>query len=317
MTAEPTPAITVVAAIIRAEDGRICLSKRPDNKHQGGRWEFPGGKVEGGERLSDALARELHEELGMEDSLSSPFMTIAHQYPDLHVTLHFRDVTAWRGLPVGREGQQVEWFALEQLPSLTFPAANQPVVTAITLPPLLAIAPDEFSLDELLERIKLLDPARTGLYLRNWTQHPARDTLLAACRAQGLKVWLRADSPHGVVAGIPDGVFGLHMPGAVLAECEARPLFQGVVTAACHDQQALERAVALKLDGALVSPVNPTTTHPDQPALGWEKAGQWVTGLPVASYMLGGVGPEDLAKARQQGAVGVAGIRAFWPTVSR
>lgn len=99
MPATATPAITVVAAIIRGNDGRICLSRRPDHKHQGGRWEFPGGKVEPGETLSTALARELEEELGMQAALSSPFMTIAHQYEDLHVTLHFRDVTDWQGEP--------------------------------------------------------------------------------------------------------------------------------------------------------------------------------------------------------------------------
>ena len=313
MTTEPTPAITVVAAIIRDGDGRICLSKRLDHKHQGGRWEFPGGKVEVGERLSDALARELHEELGMEDARSTPFMTIAHQYPDLHVTLHFRDVTAWQHAPVGREGQQVAWFVADELSALSFPAANQPVVTAISLPALLAIAPDAFSLDELLAGIKRLGAAKvTGLYLRSWSHHPARDTILAACHEQGLNVWLRADSPSGVAGGIPEGVFGLHLPGAVLADCDARPAFQGVITAACHDQQALEKAVSLQLEGAFISPVNPTATHPDQPALGWEKAGQWVTGLPLACYMLGGVGPEDLACAREYGAIGVAGIRAFW-----
>lgn len=316
MTTESTPAITVVAAIIRGEDGRICLSKRPDNKHQGGRWEFPGGKVEGGERLADALTRELHEELGMEDSVSSPFMTIAHQYPDLHVTLHFRDVTAWRGVPVGREGQQVSWFTIDELPGLTFPAANQPVVTAITLPPLLAIAPDAFSLEQLLDGIKRLDPIRTGLYLRSWSHHPARDALLEACAAQGLKVWLRADSPQGVAGGIPAGVFGLHLPGTVLVDCDTRPDFAGVVSAACHDQQALDKAVSLGLESVLLSPVNPTATHPDQAPLGWEKAGQWVTGLPLTCYMLGGVGPEDIGRAREHGAVGVAGIRAFWPLLS-
>ncbi len=317
MTTESTPAITVVAAIIRGEDGRICLSKRPDNKHQGGRWEFPGGKVEGGERLADALTRELHEELGMEDSVSSPFMTIAHQYPDLHVTLHFRDVTAWRGVPSGREGQQVSWFTIDELPGLTFPAANQPVVTAITLPPLLAIAPDAFSLEQLLDGIKRLDPIRTGLYLRSWSHHPARDALLEACAAQGLKVWLRADSPQGVAGGIPAGVFGLHLPETVLVDCDTRPDFAGVVSAACHDQQALDKAVSLGLESALLSPVNPTATHPDQAPLGWEKAGQWAMGLPLTCYMLGGVGPEDIGRAREHGAVGVAGIRAFWPLLSR
>ena len=111
MPTRSTPAITVVAAIIRGEDGRICLSKRPDNKHQGGRWEFPGGKVEQGEALSEALARELEEELGMAGATSSPFMTIAHQYDDLHVTLHFRDVCVWQGEPEGGKGSGCSGFS--------------------------------------------------------------------------------------------------------------------------------------------------------------------------------------------------------------
>ncbi|MED5432845.1 MAG: Nudix family hydrolase, partial [Pseudomonadota bacterium] len=294
MSTEPTPAITVVAAIIRGEDGRICLSKRPDHKHQGGRWEFPGGKVEPGERLDEALARELYEELGMESSLSSPFMTIAHQYPDLHVTLHFRDVTGWRGVPTGKEGQQVAWFALSDLADLSFPAANQPVVTAILLPPCLAIVPDTIELNTLLTGIERLDSMQTGLYLRAWSQHPARERILETCRRAGVRVWLRADSPLGMAGGMPEGVFGLHLPASVLMDCSRRPDFSGVVSAACHDQQALDKAVSLGLDSALISPVNPTTTHPDQPALGWERAGQWASGLPLACYMLGGVGPEDI-----------------------
>ncbi len=312
MSTEPTPAITVVAAIIRGEDGRICLSKRPDHKHQGGRWEFPGGKVEPGERLDEALARELYEELGMASSLSSPFMTIAHQYPDLHVTLHFRDVTGWRGVPTGKEGQQVAWFALSDLAELSFPAANQPVVTAIMLPPCLAIVPDTIELNTLLTGIERLDSMQTGVYLRAWSQHPARERILETCRRAGVRVWLRADSPLGMAGGMPEGVFGLHLPASVLMDCSRRPDFSGVVSAACHDQQALDKAVSLGLDSALISPVNPTTTHPDQPALGWERAGQWASGLPLACYMLGGVGPEDICLAREHGAVGVAGIRAFW-----
>ena len=198
-----TPAITVVAAIIRGNDGRICLSRRPDHKHQGGRWEFPGGKVEPGEPLSTALARELEEELGMQAAISSPFMTIAHQYQDLHVTLHFRDVTAWQGDPSGCEGQQVSWFEIPELPALEFPAANRPVVTAITLPDYLAIAPDNMDLEALKAGIGRLDAARMGLYLRQWSEHAALPEILALCRETGIKVWLRASAGLGI-----DGLSG-------------------------------------------------------------------------------------------------------------
>ena len=103
------PEIVVVAGIIRDAQGRLCLSRRPEHKHQGGLWEFPGGKVEAGEALGDALARELDEELGLRDLVSTPFMSVEHAYPDLRVVLHFRELRAWSGEPHGREGQPVEW----------------------------------------------------------------------------------------------------------------------------------------------------------------------------------------------------------------
>ena len=128
MSTEPTPAITVVAAIIRGEDGRICLSKRPDHKHQGGRWEFPGGKV--GERLDEALARELYEELGMASSLSSLYDHCA-SIPRFARDPAFSGCDRVARVPTGKEGQLP---GLSDLADLSFPAANQPVVTAILLP---------------------------------------------------------------------------------------------------------------------------------------------------------------------------------------
>ncbi|MED5389074.1 MAG: Nudix family hydrolase [Pseudomonadota bacterium] len=308
-----TPAITVVAAIIRGSDGRICLSKRPDHKHQGGHWEFPGGKVEPGEPLNDALARELDEELGMAGAVSSPFMTIAHQYDDLHVTLHFRDVTEWQGEPAGREGQEVAWFEVARLPTLSFPAANRPVVTAMTLPEYVVIAPEELDMPALRAGIEALSGRGYGLYLRQWSDHPELAAILAHCRASGIKVWLRASSEALVATAEEAGVFGIHLPEPVLANATHKPSFSGVISAACHSPEALEKAVALSLDMALVSPVHATESHPGREPLGWPLAGEWITGLPVACYALGGVSPAELAIAREHGAVGVAGIRAFWP----
>lgn len=312
MQAIPTPAITVVAAIIRGEDRRICLSKRADHKHQGGLWEFPGGKVEQGETLDAALARELEEELGMVGAVSAPFMTIAHQYDDLHVTLHFRDVGAWQGEPQGREGQPVQWFAPEELAGLCFPAANQPVVNAIRLPEQLVVAPEVITLRELWSGIDRLNADQQGLYLRQWSDHAEVATIVARCHERGIKVWLRA-STQAVTTATELGVFALHFPGRALAQLNEPPVFDGIISAAVHDQAARDKAVALGLDMALVSPVLPTPTHPDRPALGWPQAELLMKGAPLACYALGGVTPEDLVNARDHGAVGVAGIRAFWP----
>ena len=313
MPTRSTPAITVVAAIIRGEDGRICLSKRPDNKHQGGRWEFPGGKVEQSEALSAALARELEEELGMAGAASTPFMTIAHQYDDLHVTLHFRDVRVWQGEPEGREGQRVQWFLPGELADLHFPAANQPVVNAIQLPEQLVVAPEDITLHELLAGIDRLNGEQQGLYLRQWSDHAEVAAVVAQCQQRGVKVWLRAMDAQSLTSAATLGVFALHFPGRALAQLNERPAFGGIISAAVHDQAALEKAEDLGLDMALVSPVLPTPTHPGSPALGWSQAESLMKGAPLACYALGGVTPEDLVNARDHGAVGIAGIRAFWP----
>lgn len=103
--------IHVVAAVIRGADGRILIARRAATQHQGGLWEFPGGKVEAGESVEAALARELREELGIEVSRSRALIKVSHDYPDKQVLLDVREVQAftgeahgarvsrWRGLP--------------------------------------------------------------------------------------------------------------------------------------------------------------------------------------------------------------------------
>lgn len=124
--------IEVVAAIIRSPDARqVLLARRGAHQHQGGRWEFPGGKVDAGESLADALVRELEEELGIRPLHWSAFETIDFRYPDKAVRLHFQAVTAFAGTARGREGQTIRWVALEDLAGLEFPPANAPVVARL------------------------------------------------------------------------------------------------------------------------------------------------------------------------------------------
>ena len=122
--------IQVVAAIIYGRDGRLLLAERPLDKHQGGKWEFPGGKVEKGESSQAALARELWEELGIDADTHTMqlFTKLEHRYPEKTVQLEFWQVHDFTGEPHGFEGQLIQWFNLDELNSLIFPAANQPVV---------------------------------------------------------------------------------------------------------------------------------------------------------------------------------------------
>lgn len=114
------------AVILNEHEDSVLLARRPKNKHQGGKWEFPGGKVELAEAVSVALQRELNEELGINaapDQMSS-YIKIRHRYPDKNIFLDVWLVKTFNGNPYGREGQEVRWFSKQELSGLVFPAAN-------------------------------------------------------------------------------------------------------------------------------------------------------------------------------------------------
>ena len=96
-----------------------------------GLWEFPGGKIAAGETSSEALSRELAEELGIEMTACSPFMNLRHEYDDRVVTIEFFLVSEWNSEPVGREGQALRWVPTEQLDADELLPADMPVVTAL------------------------------------------------------------------------------------------------------------------------------------------------------------------------------------------
>ena len=120
-----------VAAAIIYKGGRFLLSKRKDDQHQGGKWEFPGGKIETDETPEQALHRELREELGIEVENQQHFTSLDFEYPEKHVSLVFQLVEKYSGSESGLEGQDINWFNKEQLNELTFPDANVPVLNKI------------------------------------------------------------------------------------------------------------------------------------------------------------------------------------------
>ena len=107
------------------------------------------------------------------------------------------------------------------------------------------------------------------------------------------------------------GADGVHLPARQLMTTQLRPAFEWV-GASCHTRAELEHAAALGLDYALLGPVQPTTTHPDQAALGWSDFAALCAGLPLPVFALGGLGSADMDRARDAGAHGVAAIRGVW-----
>lgn len=126
--------IHVAAGVILNDRDQVLLALRPVHKHQGGLWEFPGGKVEAGESVASALARELEEELNLIVVDASPFLVIEHDYGDKHVRLDVWKVTRHTGNPQGREGQAIAWVDRAALQDYRFPAANMAIVDALSKP---------------------------------------------------------------------------------------------------------------------------------------------------------------------------------------
>lgn len=122
--------IHVAVGVIRRGD-LIFISKRPDALHQGGRWEFPGGKVEAGESVEQALARELHEEVALTVTSASPLLVLEYDYPEKRVKLDVWLVDNPEGEGRGMEGQQVAWVHFQDLVNYQFPDANAAILDAV------------------------------------------------------------------------------------------------------------------------------------------------------------------------------------------
>ncbi|TCN86587.1 8-oxo-dGTPase [Vibrio crassostreae] len=124
--------IHIVAGIIFNQDkSQVFITKRPDDKHKGGFWEFPGGKVEVGETIEQAMTRELDEEIGIKVTEQSLFEHLEFDYTDKLLKFDFILVTDFEEQPYGKEGQQGEWVSLESLNQYAFPEANVPILERV------------------------------------------------------------------------------------------------------------------------------------------------------------------------------------------
>jgi len=120
-----------VGVIYNKQRDKILVSRRATNVHQGGLWEFPGGKCQAGEDILSALKRELFEELNLLVDGCQPLVCINHEYPDQSVMLDVWSVNKWRGNIYGREGQLIEWVAVSLLSQRDFPEANKAIIDAL------------------------------------------------------------------------------------------------------------------------------------------------------------------------------------------
>ncbi|MCU7917950.1 MAG: Nudix family hydrolase [Candidatus Thiodiazotropha sp. (ex Epidulcina cf. delphinae)] len=306
----------VAAAAILDATGRVLVTKRADHRHQGGLWEFPGGKREQGESTEQALARELEEELGIQSLRSEPLIRIRHDYGDRRVLLDVYRVTAYQGVPKGLEGQPLRWLLPAEMEPEAFPAADRPVISALRLPRRYLISGDDATQPaQFLHRLhKALEagPGVVQLRAHRLIDPVYRDLLLASleiCRAKGAKLLVNRPQRALDWAGEADGI---HLTARQLAALTERPEIDGLLGASCHNPSELHQAEGLQLDYALLSPVLPTASHPHAPCLGWDRFRDWVDRVNVPVYALGGMRSAHLRQAMRSGAQGIAAIGAFW-----
>jgi 8-oxo-dGTP diphosphatase len=126
--------VLVAACALIDPDGRVLLAQRPAGKPMAGLWEFPGGKVENGERPEDALIRELGEELGIvvREPCLAPLTFASHAYPDFHLLMPLYVCRRWEGTVIAREGQSLAWVRPNRLRDYPMPPADEPLVSHLT-----------------------------------------------------------------------------------------------------------------------------------------------------------------------------------------
>ncbi len=306
--------VEVAAAVILRDAGRFLLAQRPAGKVYAGYWEFPGGKVEHGESAANALARELHEELGIDVEHAYPWITRDYDYEHAAVRLRFFRVTRWRGEPHGRENQRFAWQSACQLTVAPLLPANGPILRALKLPVLYGISNvANLGEDDFMRRLeRALQHGMHLMQLRE-PQLPGDSLLKLAARVvklahdYGARVVINGSVE---VAGL-SGADGVHLTSAQLMRAEARPAFD-LVGASCHDAAELARAAAIGADFAVLGPVLPTPSHPGMPGMGWENFAALLEDYPLPVYALGGTRKENLETAWRAGAHGISMLRGAW-----
>jgi len=298
--------VEVAAAVIERPDGSFLLAQRPAGKVYAGWWEFPGGKIEAGEPAERALARELHEELGIEVQSAYPWITRVHVYEHATVMLHFFRVTAWAGDPQARENQAFVWQRLDAPMASPMLPANAPVLASLALPLEYAITDAQHY--GVAEQLALVEARmRRGLRLVQVRdkQHWERERLIYVVSRMGKQYGARV-----LVNGKP-GPDGTHLPAEALMTHRVRPA-GALVGASCHTGQELGHAMAIGLDFAVLGPVKPTATHPETMPIGWDEFRRIAANASIPVYAIGGLRPADLHEARKAGAHGLAMISGSW-----
>ena len=345
---EQENSIVHVAVAVIIKNNKVLIARRPSHVHQGNLWEFPGGKVEPGESVRQALYREIKEELGIEILYSEPLISVLYHYKDKSVLLdtwkvinfagrNYESESALGSGSTGLENQPIEWVEIDRLNEYSFPVANKAILNAVSLPDVYLITPDTDQSDRFISEFEKvlfsLGAPQALVQLRIFSLQGLQLelVLIRACdlaHAVNVRVILNAgmmadaelsDKECTRLFEISDG---LHLPAWLLSGAN-RPELKMIkmyrqkfadklFSASCHNQHEIGLANQAEVDYIVLSPVQRTASHPDALPLGWERFADLAESAQSPVYALGGLGLQNLARAKKSGAQGIAAISALW-----
>ena len=306
----------IVVGVLRHQ-GKILISRRQKHQAYADYWEFPGGKVEAEESLQDALIREFKEEIGIETSHWQPLIFIPWEYEHAAVELNVFVCDDFNGEARGAEGQQIKWVEMNELENYQFPEANQGIVTALQLPREYMITGGFHDIKDGLNRLeaalekgirlvqlraKKMDEADYIAFAQPAIElvHQYRGTVLINGKPEWLEQLPQAD--------------GLQLASTAIMDFVERPVGKDkLLSVSTHSEAEIAKALELKADLILLSPVKETSSHPGVPGIGWQRFADISKDIPVPVYALGGMKADDIEQAIENGAQGVAAISSFWP----
>ena len=306
--------VDVAVGVVTRADGRVLLAERPQGKPSAGYWEFPGGKFESGESPREALARELHEELGVELDSAYPWITRIHSYSHMTVRLHIYRVLRWHGEPHGREGQQLAWETPRAHSVEPLLPANHSIMEALAVPQVYAIThASKYGIAEFMERlqralengVRLIQVRERDLPENELTGFASQ--VVALARQFDAQVLINGNERLAREAGAD----GVHLQSEQLMSRDTPPDTR-IWGASCHNREELQRAAELGASFVVLSPVLPTASHPGAPTLGWEHFAELCLDLPMPVFALGGMNVGMLETAMTYSAHGVALLSGIW-----
>ncbi|HEX4974806.1 MAG TPA: Nudix family hydrolase [Pseudomonadales bacterium] len=322
---DPDAPLPVAVAVVRNMRGEILIAQRAAHVHQGGLWEFPGGKIEQGETTQAALKRELFEEIGIEVEPERRLIEILHNYGDKKVHLDVW-LCSYAGLfeqTSGLEGQPIRWEGLQQLEKYNFPRANRAILNALLLPAIYLVSPEPIkgqesfflsALDQSLQQgLQFVQLRATQLNDEEYLALAQR--VLVICRQRGASLMIKGLHRYKQLPGAA----GLHLTASELKHCamERHNLRSDCpegfwLAASCHSPEEIQWAADVGVDFITLSPVESTQSHSDAQPIGWQRFQEWARLAAMPVYAQGGLGPRHLSKAWLMGGQGVAAIRSMW-----